>query len=335
MKKTFLLLLSLIMLASCKEVKRQPVGSPYEVLVVCNDAFWDSEAGKALTRALRIAVPGLPQKEASLKIIKAKEGKLNSTNEAYRNIILVDIGSNHSKSELRFERDVYASPQVVMAIYSPNEKDFAQYVTKNAQVIVDFFSLKERERQISSLYRKSNRHASSLIKKKFDCDMKIPSDIAGYKQGRNFLWFSDYNNPSKVEMLSFAVYSYPYNGPEDFSKENFIRMRDSMMMENIQGGEPGQFIKTDAESVTLSEEEYDGKYMSIARGLWYMENDIMGGPFVSHSIVDEVHNRMVVVEAFVYAPNKLKRNFMRKLEASLYTLELPKEQEEASAQQTK
>lgn len=335
MKRTFLLLLSLIMLASCKEVKRQPVGSPYEVLVVCDEAFWDSDAGKALTKALRIAVPGLPQKEASLKIIKTKEGKLNSTNEAYRNIILVDIGSNHSKSELRFEKDVYASPQVVMAIYSPSEKEFAQYVSRNAQVIVDFFSLKERERQISSLYRKSNRHASSLIKKKFDCDMKIPSDIAGYKQGRNFLWFSDYNNPSKVEMLSFAVYSYPYNGPEDFSKENFIHMRDSMMMENIQGGEPGQFIKTDAESVTLSEEGYDGKYMSIARGLWYMENDIMGGPFVSHSIVDEVHNRMVVVEAFVYAPNKLKRNFMRKLEASLYTLELPKEQEEASAQQAK
>ena len=323
------------MLASCKEVKRQPVGSPYEVLVVCDEAFWDSDAGKALTKALRIAVPGLPQKEASLKIIKTKEGKLNSTNEAYRNIILVDIGSNHSKSELRFEKDVYASPQVVMAIYSPSEKEFAQYVSRNAQVIVDFFSLKERERQISSLYRKSNRHASSLIKKKFDCDMKIPSDIAGYKQGRNFLWFSDYNNPSKVEMLSFAVYSYPYNGPEDFSKENFIHMRDSMMMENIQGGEPGQFIKTDAESVTFSEEGYDGKYMSIARGLWYMENDIMGGPFVSHSIVDEVHNRMVVVEAFVYAPNKLKRNFMRKLEASLYTLELPKEQEEASAQQAK
>lgn len=323
------------MLASCKEVKRQPVGSPYEVLVVCDEAFGDSDADKALTKALRIAVPGLPQKEASLKIIKTKEGKLNSTNEAYRNIILVDIGSNHSKSELRFEKDVYASPQVVMAIYSPNEKEFAQYVSRNAQVIVDFFSLKERERQISSLYRKSNRHASSLIKKKFDCDMKIPSDIAGYKQGRNFLWFSDYNNPSKVEMLSFAVYSYPYNGPEDFSKENFIHMRDSMMMENIQGGEPGQFIKTDAESVTLSEEGYDGKYMSIARGLWYMENDIMGGPFVSHSIVDEVHNRMVVVEAFVYAPNKLKRNFMRKLEASLYTLELPKEQEEASAQQAK
>ena len=63
-------------------------------------------------------------------------------------IILVDIGSNHSKSELRFEKDVYASPQVVMAIYSPSEKEFAQYVSRNAQVIVDFFSLKERERQI-------------------------------------------------------------------------------------------------------------------------------------------------------------------------------------------
>ena len=32
-----------------------------------------------------------------------------------------------------------------------------------------------------------------------------------------------------------------------------------------------------------------------------MENDMMGGPFVSHSVVDEINNRVIVVEAFVYA----------------------------------
>jgi hypothetical protein len=58
-----------------------------------------------------------------------------------------------------------------------------------------------------------------------------------------------------------------------------------------------------------------------------MENDMMGGPFVSHARVDRPNGRVVVVEAFVYAPEKKKRDLMRQLEASLYTLNLPQEQQ--------
>ena len=45
--------------------------------------------------------------------------------------------------------------------------------------------------------------------------------------------------------------------------------------------------------------------------------------FVSHSVVDEKNNRVIVVEAFVYAAGQKKGKFIRKLEASLYTLKLP------------
>jgi hypothetical protein len=48
-----------------------------------------------------------------------------------------------------------------------------------------------------------------------------------------------------------------------------------------------------------------------------------GGPFVSHSIVDEENGKVIVVEAFVYAPNKEKGGYMRKLESALHTLKLP------------
>ena len=67
----------------------------------------------------------------------------------------------------------------------------------------------------------------------------------------------------------------------------------------------------------------NGRYVQVVRGLWEMENDIMGGPFVSHSVVDEINNRVIVVEAFLYAPNRKKGSMMRKLEASLFTLKLP------------
>ena len=52
----------------------------------------------------------------------------------------------------------------------------------------------------------------------------------------------------------------------------------------------------------------------------------MGGPFVSHSRVDEANGRVVVAEAFVYAPETLKRDLMRRMEAALYTLQLPQQE---------
>ena len=52
----------------------------------------------------------------------------------------------------------------------------------------------------------------------------------------------------------------------------------------------------------------------------------MGGPFVSHSRVDTTRNLVLVVEGFVFAPEKMKRGLMRRLEGSLYTLNLPDEQ---------
>ncbi len=326
MKKALLFLLSLMLLTSCnKEIKRHSIGSPFEVLVVCDDALWNSPAGQALSQALDTPVPGLPQKEASFKVTRVSNDGLSATDKAFRNIILVDVSETHSKCEFRFDRDIYASPQIVMAINAPDKHSFGKFVSGNSQVIVDFFTEKEREFQIAELQGRHNKQALAFIKEKFGCEMKIPSSISGYKRGEDFLWFSDYNNPGKVEMLSFAIYSYPYTSPDNFSKEYFIHKRDSVMMENIPGSEPGQYIQTDAETVTVTDAAYNGKYMSIARGLWYMKNDDMfgGGPFVSHSIVDEESGKVIVVEAFVYAPNKEKRGFMRKLEAALHTLKLP------------
>lgn len=324
MKKIFLILLSAMVFASCDKTVRS-AGAPYELVLVCEDDIWNSSAGQALEQALDTPVPGLPQQEATFKVTRTGRDGFKSSLQTMRNIIVVDINSSYSKCEFRFQRDMYASPQIVMGIYAPDIRSFGKFVNDNSQTIVDFFTEKERERQVAEIEERYNKKAMDLMKETFGCELKIPSDIAGFKRGEDFLWLSDYNNPSRVEMMSFAVYSYPYTSPDNFNKEHFIHKRDSVMKINIPGAEPNQYIQTTPGSVTLTAEEYNGKYMSVARGLWHMENDDMfgGGPFVAHSIVDEENGRMIVVEAFVYAPNKEKRNYMRKLEASLYTLKLP------------
>ena len=58
------------------------------------------------------------------------------------------------------------------------------------------------------------------------------------------------------------------------------------------------------------------------RGLWKLEKAFMGGPFISHTILDESRNRVVTVEGFVYAPRLDKRLYVREVEAILYTFDI-------------
>ena len=324
MKKILLILLTAMLFFACGETesfKRSPVGNPYEVLVVCTQEFWDSPAGRALEEALDTDIPGLPQSERSFRISRTEQ--LSNLTKPFRNIISIDIDKNfYSRTLFKYSNDVFARSQVVLTIQSPSRDEFEKYVRNNAQVIVDFFTSVEMNRQIDNLKQKHNIAAMETVKELFGCELMIPVEMSGEKRGEDFVWLSDFNSVNP-EILSFVVYSYPYTSVDNFSLENYIQKRDSIMKENMPGGKPGQYIQTEKEYVNITETSYRDRYLQIARGLWYMENDMMGGPFVSHSVVDETNNRVIVVEAFVYAAGQKKGKFIRKLEASLYTLKLP------------
>ena len=122
------------------------------------------------------------------------------------------------------------------------------------------------------------------------------------------------------------MYSFPYEGPETFNKQYLCAKRDSIMKENLPGEKPGMYMQTDTLCTVVKPIVVHNQYAMEMRGLWIMRNDCMGGPFVSHARVDTENNRVVVVEGFVYAPEKMKRGLIRRLEGSLYTMKLPEEQ---------
>ncbi len=53
----------------------------------------------------------------------------------------------------------------------------------------------------------------------------------------------------------------------------------------------------------------------------------MGGPFVTLVTYDEVNNRTVMIEGFVYAPKEDKRELLRQVEALIYTITFPNSSE--------
>lgn len=298
-------------------------GLPYEMLVVMDDAQWERPLGRAVFNVLDTDVPGLPQSERSFRITRVDPSGMSSNMfRIMRNIIKVDIQNIYTQPKFKFARNVYSYPQMMMTLQAPDEASLAKFVEENAQSIIDFFTKAEMNREISNLREKHNPKVSQLAQELLGVDIWVPWEIDNFKKGKDFLWAS--TNTGKKDM-SIVLYAYPYTDKNTFTLEYFLNKRDSVMKANIPGGPEGSYMTTNHDFVDVKDATVHGKYAQVARGLWYVQGDRMGGPFVSHSRVDEANGRVIVAEAFVYAPEALKRDLMRRMEAALYTLQLPQQ----------
>lgn len=324
---TLTALCGLLLLVSCtkEQIFPQASGRPYEVLVVLDNKTWEAPAGRALFDILDTDVPCLPQSERSFHITQIEPKDLSANFSIFRNIIQVNIDkSQFSRTGMRFSRNKYAMDQIVLTINSPSEDDFQQFCIKHKQEVLDFLTRTEMNRLIKELETKYSKVTYDLAWQVFTCRFYAPKELKAYKKGTQFFWTSN-NTASGLENI--CMYSYPYEGPETFNKEYMTAKRDSVMKLNLPGEKPGMYMKTDTLCTITKPIVVHNRYAMEMRGLWYMENDCMGGPFVSHSRVDTETNRVIVVEGFVYAPEKMKRGLIRRLEGSLYTLQLPEEQQ--------
>ncbi|MCD8080113.1 MAG: DUF4837 family protein [Bacteroides sp.] len=329
--KQFLSYLSMALVAllvtSCGNsggiLKNSSSGNAYEIMVVVEPGVWERPAGRALYDVLDTDVPGLPQPERSFRIMYTAPRYFDSTLKLIRNIIVVDIQDIYTKGGFKYAKDKYASPQMVLTIQAPDEEEFARFVEENAQVIIDFFTRAEMNRRISVLSKKHNEYISTKVASMFDCDIWVSTELNSYKQGENFFWAS--TNTATGDQ-NFVIYSYPYTDKDTFTPEYIIHKRDSVMKANILGSFEGSYMGTDSITVDTRVIDVHGDYTLEARGLWRMRGgDFMGGPFVSHTRLDRANQRIITAEIFIYSPDHPKRNFVRQMEASLYTLRLPNE----------
>lgn len=240
-----------------------------------------------------------------------------------RNILIVTIDPNvYTKTSLAYEADRWAQNQVVVTLRTPDEASLLAYM-QEGHTLSDFFVKVEMRRAISQLKDSYSTLVMDKLKEQFDVMLNAPSNFTYYKDTTDFFWSSNNANTGRMDLV---VYSFPYTDPNTFTADYLVAKRDSVMKANLPGSFPGSYVQTekragvDYQAITLQ-----GKYCGVMRGLWRVQGDMMGGPFVSHTRLDEQNNRVIVVEGFVYAPETEKRNFIRRIEAALYTLRLPGE----------
>lgn len=316
----FYLLLLVQFVSSCQDDKGGVLlptvtGAAYDLLVVGNPNLWKEPAGKALFDLLDEDTPGLPQSEPLFNISFIPQSQFDAVLKPARNILFFDINEkSYTQGKVTYSKNRWAKIQAIVKITAPNQEEMIKVVQEHGQQIVDYLVSKEYERSLEYYRRYSNGKSRQLVREKVGIDVSVPDFLNKTKGGENFAWVSNGSLDSRQDLVAYRV---PYHGPADFSRERLVALRDSVLKIYIEGPSEGSYMGTDTINceMTYKEMTVDDRYCTEIRGLWRVQGDFMGGPFVSRSYYDEKHHDIVTIETFVYAPQHKKRNKIRLMEA--------------------
>ena len=317
MARLVLLLLTVMAVGACGDgagVKPRSSGEPYTVVVAANDTRVRGMVAKMLEMPLLV----LPQQEKAFDVSKASDGSLLQSSRYARAIVVLDIDeSRHSSTRIRYEKDVYAEPQMIVYLETPSADVLAADHNRIGRSLRSLLARFETNVALRHLRKTHSPTREKEVERAVGCRMLIPSDLARTKVGKDFIWLSDDGSST---MRNLCVYSVKGTG---VSAERLLALRDSVMSRNIKGETDSMYMTTETRvPPVVNTIREGGRTIVELRGLWHVEGDIMGGPFVSHTIVDTLRGRTVTAEAFVYAPGEKKRNMLKRIEAALYTLSL-------------
>ncbi len=328
LRKTAVFIISSLVFISCIKtgvVLPSATGTRFEILVVMDDADWKAPAGRALINLLDQDMPALPQPEPMMNIIHCQHKEFSSLLKPTRNILIVDLDIRFEQAKIIYGNNTWSQPQSVVRIQAADDDALLELLNKYGAKVLDYFLTTERNRQITMGKNYLNLKAKREIEAQYGIQIDLPSELSKTVSNENFYWATNDHARMRKDIV---IYSYPYTDKNAFKKENLIAMRDSMMKANIPGELAGSYMGTELvhDQPIWREININNTYCAELKGLWRMYGGAsMGGPFYSHTRVDEVNKRVITVEGFVFAPGTKKRNHIRQLEAVVYSVKLPQE----------
>ena len=262
-----------------------------------------------------------------------------------RNILFVDINpQKYTQLKTKVSKDYWSKPQAVCRIQSPSQEDFVAYWLAHGEEIREWFVGQEIQRQTKFYRASTNKDARALMQKQ-GYDMLIPEDyivlmdtvLAGattyslrqpiiLEDEVRVLWCCNNKGSMRRDII---VYSYPYTDVNTFTLEFLNEKRDAVLSRIVKGSVEGAYMGTEYKVMPPQMRRVavqDSVQAYEVRGLWkILDGEAMGGPYVSHTRLDQVNGRVVSAETFLYAAGQKKRTALRQAEAILYTLTLPED----------
>ena len=290
-------------------------------------------------------MPCMPQVEPYFRLTQVPTAQFDDMFKPTRNILFVDINPQmYTQVKAKVSNDHWSTPQALCRIQSPSEEEFVAYWLEHGEEIREWFVNQEIKRQMKFYRASTNKQARTILQEQ-GYDMLIPEyymvimdttlEGASTFSLRNpitlapevrLLWCCNNKGSMRRDLV---IYSYPYTDEQTFTLDYLNAKRDEVLSRVVTASVEGSYMGTEynvfppqMRAITVQGDEY----ATEIRGLWKIKNgEAMGGPYVSHTRLDQVNGRVVTAETFLYAAGQKKRTALRQAEAILYTLQLPQD----------
>lgn len=177
------------------------------------------------------------------------------------------------------------------------------------------------------VYKKTtNQKVFDRFKNKYDMLLYCPGGFNINKDTADFVWAS---YETRVDSRGFVFFQEPYENAAQLDYQVILDRVNEQLQRFIPGPLDSTWMALDMVTpMVAANYEYDGKhYAMLIKGLWQVENDYMGGPFVLNVVLDQKNNRVIYMMGYVYAPDGKKRNLLRQVEGILYSMKIDYEEE--------
>ena len=324
MKKTLFLILVCYIVQSCGEnnvvYKPESSGRINSITIVVDNQSWDSKIGDRIRKLYADEFMGLPQIEERFTLKQMPYETFEGFSRTSRNIIYIN---KKSQPQYSFEINKYARPQIYLEIAANNiESTLNQLEISNLEAIKKFSNgeIEENKRRILKSVLKDVTALDN-----FFLELKIPSAYSVFKKDENFVWYQKLIDKGHSNLIISELSSK--KDVFDFNLPEIISLRDSIGLNFIPGRKINSHMITEKEyPPTQKKINYYGIKMLETRGIWEVIDDFMAGPFINYILEDKINERLLMIEGFVFAPSKRKRDNMIELEAiikSIRTKEKP------------
>lgn len=315
------------------------LGNASQITVISDEALWSGPPGDTFNYYFGSAYPILPQPEPLFDIrhYSSEELQKDKLRKELRTYVILanlsdetspttkmaikDLGEtkvNKAKSDPDYHMavgyDRWARGQMVVYLFANTESELIDQIKIRYPSIAQRVHTFDEEKLLATVYLSgSDSELSQLVEKTYALKMDVPKDyFLAINEGKT-IWLRKETDFLSSNILMTEV---PYHNQGQLTKEGIKRIRDSLGVKYVSTTADASYMVVNDQDLPMVTTKLNlgSAYAVEARGIWEMENDFMGGPFMTYVLLSPDNKKIIFIDGFVHAPGKDKRNFMQHLE---------------------
>ena len=351
-RSIFLLAISTLFFLKCESSHKSSItrglsvtGKVGEILVVCDNAIWDSEIKKYLDTGLtQWIMPYFPD-VSTFQLTHKTPNHFTQGVRRYRNTLFLNIDPSYKKERGSIVKrsDVWAKGQLVIEIKGKDYNQLLQTCRAGILEVHEEFDMMEWSRIKRKFFRNKKNKIRKKIKNKFGIDLVLPSSSVQVSKRKNFMRIDFPAASRPIEFVGtgtqdvgsilsgLMIYQYDYVDSSQFQLNELLSARDTMLKYNVPHEIEGMYMGTQYNELVYPEGNleynasgsisvYEMRGMFMFKGL---PKHSTGGAFWAYHFKNQYTNKMVCVSGYVDAPSTTSWTHpLREIQAILKSIEI-------------